>query len=171
MKKLVLILFCVKLASAMDQPTYLGLPHIAKYKRETRNTYFNQVEQAKTDQGLQQAYDYFCELNKQEIAPGVTFIRACRFEGNHGTRYPEISEFIRRFSNCAVEKAFLAPDKGQEVAHALKAIAANAHDRCYIVYGHRDIPLDQNEYNTRLNEIADIIKKSPLPSIWIDEGI
>lgn len=135
--------------------------------KQMRNIWYNEVPQAYTDEGLMKAFNFFRRLFFEQMASGVTFEDARRFHGERSHLYPETAQIIVRFYNCAIERAF-SLQEGKEIPDAIEVVKANGYDRSYILTGHRNRMLNEHVFNTKLNEIATLIKNSPQSSAWLD---
>lgn len=149
-----LLLSCTSFIYSMNNEY---VPRI--YMEQARATMFDQVPQAKTEQGLKLAYGYYVQLlYRHEMVPELTFMEADSFCNNARVVYPEITGMIKRFYNCVIEKAFSVPEKSTAVAQALNAAAASGLDRSYILRGHRKSPLDEDKFTKKINRMNEIIK-------------
>lgn len=156
MKKLFLVLLGASFVYCMEE---VAAKAVQRYRERARDRYFNEVPQAKTAQGFEQAYDYYYELSDQELVPGIPCVLAHVFYEEHGSQYPEVAQMIVRFHNCVIERAFSMSQKGKEVEQALKAVVSNPHDCSYIITGHRNGTLDVNEFKKKTAEIAELIQR------------
>lgn len=139
----------------MDNEALIRQSEQLHWERQ-RTIFFKDVKQAYTTQGLEQAFNYYVRLEHRELAPGLTFVCSRFFLTVHGSQHFAIAQMITRFHNCVIEKAFSMPVVGTEISDALKVVATDGYDRSYIIRGHRDSMLEEGEFKTKINEMADI---------------
>lgn len=154
MKQILTMLVCFNLAYAMqDSCDEIMLT----YKQRQRDIFFNEVALAHTQQGLDKAYDLFFDLSDKHIIPGITSVWSRAFYHDHASQYPDIAHVIVRLHNCVIKKALEMAQDGNQIEKALHEMRSSGPDRGYIISGQK-VPIDENQFLTKMTEIAATIK-------------
>jgi len=139
-----------------------------------RRKYYDNVEQAKTEDGGILAYNYFQQLKQQALVPGFLFNDTYYYLSDYAREDAETCSIIKRYSNAVIQQAFFLHeqkpvDSSNELQHAYESVSRDSNQLSFIITGKKENELTLEEARQRLRLIAEKISNTePLPALVLE---